>query len=192
MIFPRALRTVVKMMCPDSWERYVTKTVYLAGPAVFWPNAQDEAVRLKALCREQSLSGLFPLDSPVDPDGLTLQEIAARIKHANIAMIRQADAVIADLSPFRGTAADPGTAFEVGFAQALGKPVFAYSLDRRTYVDRVSKAHSTHTDTDGEVRDAHAHLVEDFGLSENLMLAADIEIYGDAKAAIKAAARHLT
>ena len=38
-----------------------------------------------------------------------------------------ADAIIANLTPFRGIAADTGTCFELGYMCAQGKPAFAYT-----------------------------------------------------------------
>ena len=37
--------------------------------------------------------------------------------------------MLANLEPFRGSEPDSGTAFEVGYALALGKPVYAYLSD---------------------------------------------------------------
>lgn len=166
--------------------------VYLAGPAVFLPNAIEEGERLKAICVAHGLQGLFPLDSKLETDGLSPQQIAARIKHANMDMIRKSIAVIADYTPFRGSGMDAGTAFEVGFAEALGIPVFAYSEDRRDYRARVQHAQPTEVDAAGELRDTDGLLVEDFGLSENLMLAAGIEVFESAAEAIAAAGKPYT
>jgi len=69
------------------------------------------------------LVGLWPLDNPVGV-GLPAEQ-AASIFQANLAMIDQAQAVIADISPFRGPNMDPGTAFELGYAHARGLPIFA-------------------------------------------------------------------
>jgi nucleoside 2-deoxyribosyltransferase len=93
--------------------------VYLAGPGVFRPEADRVAAHLKAECERLGLEGLWPADGP----GGT----ARLIFRANIALIRSADALIADISPFRGPHSDDGTAFEMGFAFALGKPVFAWA-----------------------------------------------------------------
>jgi nucleoside 2-deoxyribosyltransferase len=38
-----------------------------------------------------------------------------------------AEAIIANLTPFRGIAADPGTCFELGYMCAQGKAAFAYT-----------------------------------------------------------------
>lgn len=131
-------------------------TVYLAGPEVFWPDPERAGRTKKAVCAAHGLRALYPMDTALDLDGLDPAGQAAAIFHANVALMEQADALIANLTPFRGPGCDPGTAFEVGFMHAQGKPVFAYSTDARDYAGRVRP--------DGMV-------IEDFGLPENLMLA---------------------
>ena len=50
--------------------------------------------------------------------------------------MRRADAYLANMTPFKGVDADPGTAFEVGFAAALGKPIYLYSASDETIFER--------------------------------------------------------
>jgi len=64
-------------------------------------------------------------------------------------MIDECDAVIANIEPFRGPHMDPGTAFEIGYAVAKGKPVYCYTT---------------------QARDENGDAIEDFGLTENLMI----------------------
>ena len=52
-------------------------------------------------------------------------EQARRISRANEGLMRSCDALVANLTPFRGVSMDSGTAFEVGFMQALGRPLGA-------------------------------------------------------------------
>ncbi|GBQ85038.1 nucleoside 2-deoxyribosyltransferase [Acetobacter malorum DSM 14337] len=156
------------------------KNVYLAGPGVFRQDANEYGCRLQQICSENGINGLYPLDS--DPplfDGMTPEEQGRAIFHANIALIRQSQAVIADLSPFRGPNVDDGTAYEVGFASALGIPVFGYieSPDLRgTYTSEVTSLSpgGTMEDNLGNPIDAKGMLVEQFGMTANLMLAASI------------------
>ena len=54
--------------------------------------------------------------------------------------MHSADAIIANLTPFRGIAADTGTCFELGFMCAQGKPAFAYTNVRADHGER-TKAH---------------------------------------------------
>lgn len=166
-------------------------TIYLAGPAVFHPAAKALCQYLKDVCAEHGLTGLSPLDD--DGDGPTPDmdptAKAAAIRAANIAKIRRADAVIACISPFRGPGADAGTAWEMGFAEALGKPVLAWCEDARPYLERVEHQ----TDDDGRAFcTLHGMEVENFGLLDNLMLTATTPtVFADFDAAITAAARML-
>ncbi len=141
--------------------------VYLAGPEVFLPDAVEVGRRKVEICARHGLAGLFPLDLD-QPSG---PMAAAEIYHSCLAAMRQADAVIANLSPFRGSGADPGTAFELGFMAALGRPVFGYTNEPRSLFDRVTEdagplrqAGDLHFAADGMA-------VEDFEHFDNLMLA---------------------
>lgn len=142
------------------------KKLYLAGPDVFLPNAAEHGEALKKICLAHGYEGLFPLDNQVAP-GPPL-EMAAAIRRANVELIRQADGVIANLSPFRGPEPDSGTVWEVGFAQGLGKPVAAWSADRQTLKERTVAMLGL---PDGADRDREGRAIEDFGLSHNLMFA---------------------
>lgn len=137
--------------------------IYLAGPAVFRPDALEHGERLKQLCADMGYVGLFPLDNNC-PTHLTGTALARWIRQANLALIREADVVIADLNDFRGQEPDSGTAYEAGFASALGKPVIGYMdspQDLRSQIGHDELGY-----------DSQGMLVEDFGLPRNLMLAA--------------------
>jgi nucleoside 2-deoxyribosyltransferase len=51
-------------------------------------------------------------------------------------MMDEADAIIANLTPFRGPGADPGTAYELGAMAARRKFCLGYSNDPSVYADR--------------------------------------------------------
>jgi nucleoside deoxyribosyltransferase len=149
----------------------MNRRVYLAGPAVFRRDAVAEGARLRALCAAHGFVGLFPLDgSGPHTSGLAGPNLAGAIFDANMAMLRSAALVLADLSPFRGPHVDDGTAFEVGAAHSLGIPVYAWSADLRPLIERIPADPAS----DGRWRDAGGLEVEDFGLSHNLMLAAAV------------------
>jgi nucleoside 2-deoxyribosyltransferase len=156
--------------------------IYLAGFDVFRPNAADHGERLKALCIERGLTGLYPGDGGL-PAGLRAQDAARWICDANLALIRAADAVMANLNDFRGAGEpDAGTAFEVGFAIALGKPVWGYRSDELPLVSRAA----VHVE-DNAAYCSRGFIVEDFGLPLNLMLACTVElVVGDAAACLDA------
>lgn len=135
--------------------------LYLAGPDVFAPDAAARFDAMRAACHAAGFEPLTPVDTAV-PAGLQGAELAAHIKQANVALIRRCDAVVANISPFRGPNMDPGTAWEIGFAEALGRPVFLWSA---TPVPLAAR-----TLGDG-ARDPEGWMVENFGLAENLMIA---------------------
>jgi nucleoside 2-deoxyribosyltransferase len=115
--------------------------------------------------------GLYPMDGQV-PDELEPRAKAQWICRANMDAIRSADVVLANLNDFRGAGEpDSGTAFEVGFAAALGRPVWAYIDDDRSLLERVSVKKE-----ESAAYCANGFLVEDFGLNMNLMLACTARI----------------
>ncbi|CAG9202946.1 Nucleoside 2-deoxyribosyltransferase [Paraburkholderia tropica] len=156
--------------------------VYLAGFDVFRPDALEHGARLVAACAEFGFEGVYPLDAqaPADLDG---PRQAAWIYRANIESIRTADIVMANVDDFRGPGEpDSGTAFEIGFAAALGKEIWAYTTDAGTLAERVP----SHAGPRGRVCE-RGFLVEDFGLSKNLMIACAARIVqGDARACLTA------
>lgn len=148
------------------------KTIYLAGFDVFRKDALAWGEHLKALCAAHGFTGLYPLDKSA-PQGLSGQDTARWVYDANIALLRRADMVMANLDDFRGPGEpDSGTAFEVGFAAALQKPVWGYSADAGTLRERVTVV----TDEAGRPLDARGFVVEDFGFGKNLMLACSVKL----------------
>ena len=143
--------------------------IYLAGPAVFHPAAKALFRYLKEVCAEHGLDGIAPLDGEGDWQSLPLAQQAQAIRQANLDKIKACDGVIACISPFRGPGADAGTAWEMGYAEALAKPVLAWCEDTRPYLERVP----SQKDQDGRhFCQQHGMVVEDFGLVDNLMLTA--------------------
>jgi nucleoside 2-deoxyribosyltransferase len=159
--------------------------VYLAGFDVFRRDARAFGERLRAECAEYGFEGVYPLDAelPADLDGA---RAAAWIYRSNIHAIRSADIVMANVDDFRGPGEpDSGTAFEIGFAAALGKEVWAYTSDAGTLIDRVP----SHPGPQGRECE-RGFLVEDFGLPKNLMIACSARIVsGDARACLAAMAQ---
>ena len=147
--------------------------IYLAGPDVFLPDPARRGAELKALCEAHGAMGLFPMDHDL-PDAA---DRPSAIREANMAMIRTCDAVVANMTPFRGPSMDPGTAYEMGAASALARPVVGYTADKRSYVQRVCDMMRIRRAADGALRDPQAMSVEDFGrpLVDNLMMARGVE-----------------
>jgi nucleoside 2-deoxyribosyltransferase len=140
--------------------------VYLAGPEVFLPNAAEVGRHKQVLCEAYGLVGLFPLDNDIAAAGAAVP-IDRAIFRLNVAMMRQADAGIFNLSPFRGPGADAGTVFELGLMHGSGKPVFGYTNAADTLLARTP---GVNRDANGVWRDRDGLMVEDFGNADNLML----------------------
>ena len=164
--------------------------IYLAGPDVFRPDALAHGEHLKQLCREHGLTGLYPLDTAIAAR-LSGPEAATAIYRANIALIQEADILMANLDRFRGHEPDSGTAFEVGYAAALGKPVWAYTCEARSIVQQITNEPE---DSTQHYRDENGYTIENFGLNLNLMLACSTTlVIGDVAECLRQiAATHLS
>ena len=132
------------------------KKIYLAGFDVFAPDAKQRGAKMKMMCAERGLIGLYPFDN----EAVGAPDIFA----GNCGLIDQADIVIANLNPFRGDEPDSGTCFEVGYAFAKGKTVYGYVSDARTLREKLGE------------QDKDGFSVEDFGLPLNLMLSCAAKI----------------
>src|ERR1700759_4635409 len=139
--------------------------VYLAGPDVFLPDAVDIGRRKVDLCARYGLTGLYPLDNRID---LASATASLDIFRGNEAMMAEADAIIANLTPFRGPGADAGTVYELGYMAGRGKLCLGYSNDPAPYAERVRRFTEV-TSRDRRLVDAAGLTVEDFGLNDNLM-----------------------
>jgi len=141
--------------------------VYLAGPEVFLPDAEVIAASKAAICRAHGIEPRYPGDA-VAPLLARTDLAPAALGHAMfsalVEQIRGCDAVVANLTPFRGPSADVGTVWEVGYATGLGLPVFAYTNVAAHYGERV--------DADGMV-------IEAFDFADNLMVEGAIAGHGE-------------
>jgi nucleoside 2-deoxyribosyltransferase len=148
--------------------------IYLAGPDVFLPDAVEIGRRKAAICAAHGLTGLYPLDNIVD---LTAPDASRQIFCGNAAMMDEADAIIANLTPFRGAGADPGTVYELGYMAGRSKFCLAYCNDGTAYADRLGRFMAV-TSEHGRLVDAQGLTVEDFGLVDNLMMIHALELHG--------------
>ena len=141
---------------------------YLAGPDVFLEHVAAIAACKKRLCAAHGMEGVFPLDEAIAERRRSPALIARAIGAANEALIRECDLVIANCSPFRGVSMDAGTAYEIGFARALGKPVFGYTNVLADYRHRAERYRRLGDPLNADAANSE---IEDFGLAENLMIA---------------------
>src|SRR3954454_23863491 len=141
--------------------------IYLAGPDVFLPDAIEIGRRKVEICMRHGLTGLYPLDNAVDP---AARDASLTIFKGNEAMMDAADAIIANLTPFRGPSADAGTVYELGYMAGHGKLCLGYCNDPARYAARAARFGDVKTLPDGHLTDPEGLTVEDFGLSDNLMM----------------------
>ena len=149
--------------------------IYLAGPDVFLPDAIEIGRRKAAICARHGLIGLYPLDNAVD---LTAADASLAIFKGNEAMMDAADAIIANLTPFRGPSADAGTVYELGYMAGRGKFCLAYSNEPAVYADRVARSFDVMKSEAGHLVDRDGLTVEDFGLPDNLMMIHALDLHG--------------
>ncbi|SED68539.1 nucleoside 2-deoxyribosyltransferase [Ruania alba] len=154
----------------------MTLTVYLAGPEVFLHDGRELIEHKRELActygfAPAELHGEFAAHADTDHLGLA-------ISRRNEVLMDSADLCIANLTPFRGISADPGTVYEVGYMIASKKPTFAYTNDPRSYADRVAEVFGPLEESDGALRLADGGVVENHGWSDNLMMEGGIASRG--------------
>ena len=139
--------------------------IYLAGPDVFRPDVAEWVTTVRELCRRYGFEALLPVDhNETTPE---------KIYQSNIDLIRKAQIVVANLDPFRGPEPDSGTAFELGYALALGKKICGYVTRLETVAQRVEAAENRSEPPapyGDKITDRNGLMVENFGLPCNLML----------------------
>lgn len=145
--------------------------LYLAGPEVFLPNAQAVLQAKAEMTMRYGFEAICPGDVDIAPKP-TKYEFGLEISAVDEDMMNRADGVIANLTPFRGIAADPGTAFELGYMCAQGKIVACYSNVTESHFQRALDYYGGDVADrgDGYRRGPDGTALEDFEMIENLML----------------------
>ncbi|MBM9578862.1 nucleoside 2-deoxyribosyltransferase [Leptospira sp. 201903070] len=155
------------------------KTIYLAGPEVFLPEAGSILQDKKSLCLSRGFLALSPFDSAIPDNVEKNQDLARRIFYGNLDLIRRADIVLANCNPFRGPLVDDGTSFEIGYAYSLGKKIYGFAKSLPPLPENVKGRIRTFPHSSGYEIDEEGYLLnEDFGNSINLMLQYAIEDRG--------------
>lgn len=144
--------------------------IYLAGPEVFLPELGRAVFeKKKEICRQFGFTGVSPADGAINLTDRPPFEQGVAIYRGNAALMREAQAVIANMTPFRGVGMDSGTAFEMGFMAALGKPVLGYTHVMHDFTERCRDyyAHRLH-----EALDPYSAgtAIERFEMADNLMM----------------------
>jgi nucleoside 2-deoxyribosyltransferase len=141
--------------------------VYVAGPDVFSPRWDECRQELSQYAAVRGITPLFPHSHPNDSP--------ADIYRCNTRLIQQADAVMANLQCFRGSEPDSGTVFEVGFAIALGRPVWGFNA-AGPYQEKVATHYGLSTDREFPIACKDGYAVESFSEPLNLMLAIPVRL----------------
>lgn len=164
----------------------MVKKIYIAGPDVFELDSIKIGQEYKQICEKYNYIGLYPLDNEINFDQ-NPQKTAHDIFQANIDLIKKADIVIANLNAFRGKEADSGTIWECGYAYALGKEVYGYMDETKSYIENFSKE-ETITHNDYGLLDSKNRVIENFNLPLNLMIGCSVNkiIAGTFEDAVKA------
>lgn len=154
--------------------------LYLAGPEVFLPHPREKAEEQILLCKKYGFTPLHPSDNSIDLGNFDYST-ATRIYRGDVEQVRSCDVVVANCNPFRSPCLiDDGTAYELGFGNALGKVSYGYIAKRELLTERTIRGCSTtpwkedpryHIDKDGYlVTDAFEttiNLMMECGMSES-------------------------
>ena len=186
--FQDHVKHLVKTSKPDPSKK--TYLVYLAGPEVFLPYALSAGVFIKAQTllfnihhlkkTSYNIKGLYPFDSDYTPKNRDFHE-GIEIYKGNLSIMNRSHAVLANMVKFRGPGMDGGTAFEMGYMSAQGKPVIGYYEEKpyfdnpkqnRAYTEKVTEDLGGLEKRENFLYDNKGLSVESFGMSDNLMMVA--------------------
>lgn len=122
----------MKKFIPTKTDKDIVEMLkaYIAGPDIVRKNAIEYCNKQKEICIKHGIIPLHPIDNPQSSS-------ASKIYLADIKTILEADIVIANFNPYAGMLVDDGTAYECGYACALGKRVYGYISDNRFYEEKV-------------------------------------------------------
>ena len=161
---------------------------------VFDPDPEWWFGIMKDICTKHGLVGVSPLDNQIGLEGMSPhKDLVREIVRSDIALMHRLEAGVFCLDGFRrGPEMDSGTAFEIGYMCALGKPIAGWTQDPRSYPSRVeaffhdvfeeSKLVPTEAGeqggTSGTLRDPDKMLVHSEGCFQNAMTQVGIELGG--------------
>jgi nucleoside 2-deoxyribosyltransferase len=165
--------------------------VYFAGPGCLARDAVERRRHIDALCAKYGLGCLWPSERYLFRSGDKIKgrplDVPEILHTSVIESIKDAAAIVADISPFRGPHLDAQTAFEIGYAAALGKPIFAWTNATYPAFPGAPAGHRRHATlgdriwcgetaaADGHWRDEQGFLVENFDLPESSLISCAIE-----------------
>jgi len=144
-------------------------TVYLGGPEVFLPDADDILGQKIALAAEFGFVAKFPANRlnlpPLDP------HLLSRLLYfADAETALGCDVGLFNLTPFRGPSADVGTVLEMGLMLGAGRTIFGYTNIAGDYVERIAPRQMTAIAGKPVCVDADGWHVEMYGNADNAMI----------------------
>ncbi|MCB1179199.1 MAG: nucleoside 2-deoxyribosyltransferase [Leptospiraceae bacterium] len=146
------------------------KKIYLAGPEVFLPDAEDIFEKRKKISLSYGYLAVTPFDNSLDSEIKGIER-ARKIFEANKNLILNSDYIIANCNPFRSAIVDDGTSFEIGFGFANKKKIYGFCSKKISLPEIVKNKIQTKPHESGYEIDNDGYLVnEDFGNTINLML----------------------
>jgi len=112
---------------------------------VFAPDPAFVFGVMKQICARHGLVGVSPLDNQIGLQGRTpSKELVREIVQADIELMHRLNAGVFCLDGFRRSPEmDPGTAFEIGYMSALGKPMAGWTQDVRSLPIRLPHTAAT-------------------------------------------------
>jgi len=144
---------------------------YLADFEMFLPTCEETVKYWKATCEKYGIIGLFPGDEepedefrPYEPKDDSEKEKWYKVFMHDVNHMKRSDMVIAQLDDWRGAQPDSGTAFEVGYIAASGKPCYGFCRDCSSMIERTQEP--KFLDENGIWRDKNGYAFENrqFGL----------------------------
>ena len=142
---------------------------YLADFEMFLPTCKETVKYWKETCDRYGIIGLFPGDEepddefkPYEPKDDSPEEKRYKIFMHDVNHMKRSDMVIAQLDDWRGSQPDSGTAFEVGYIAASGKPCYGFLRGHDSMLDRTTT--DKKQDADGVWRDPEGYAFEDRGI----------------------------
>lgn len=169
------------------------KSIYLAGPMVFYADPPAIFAKMKEICTRHGFEGRAPIDNQMGLEGKDADENLMRsIAQADFDLMDKCDYGVFCLNPFRRCPEmDPGTAVEIGYMYAQEKRLSGWSIDGDLYPEKVRKFLKINFDEDpqgatanekgassGNLRDSEGILLHSAGMIQNLMTQGAIELSG--------------
>lgn len=169
------------------------KSIYLAGPMVFYANPPAVFAVMKEICAKHGFEGRAPIDNQMGLEGKDADENLMRdIAKADFDLMDKCDFGVFCLDPFRRCPEmDPGTAVEIGYMYAQGKRLSGWTKDGSLYPEKVRRFLRTNFNevpegananeegaSSGTERDREGLLLHSAGMMQNLMTQGAIELSG--------------